>query len=76
MPATIRKRASARRDLVEQYVYLAEHAGIETAERFLANADESFRDLSRHPGLGVALLCESRSSLGCANGPSTGLRNF
>jgi hypothetical protein len=28
--------------LVEHYVYLAENAGIETAERFLANADNSF----------------------------------
>ena len=28
--ATVYKRASAKRDLVEDYVYLAEHAGIET----------------------------------------------
>ena len=40
--ATVYKRASARRDLIEHYVYLAENAGLEIAERFLSNADESF----------------------------------
>jgi toxin ParE1/3/4 len=40
-------------------VYLAENAGIETAERFLLNADKSFGDLSRHPGMGVALSLRS-----------------
>jgi hypothetical protein len=38
MAATIHKRASAQHDLVEDYVYLAEHAGIDTAERFFASA--------------------------------------
>jgi hypothetical protein len=32
--ARVYKRASAKRDLVEDYVYLAEHGGIETAERY------------------------------------------
>ena len=53
--ATVYKRANAKRDLVEDYVYLAEHADIETAERFLASADESFSDLARRPGMGTAL---------------------
>jgi toxin ParE1/3/4 len=53
--ATVHKRASAKRDLVEDYVYLAEHAGIETAERFLSSVDKSFEDLARHPGMGTAL---------------------
>lgn len=43
---TVYKRAAAKRDLVENYVYLAEHAGIETAERFLSSANESFNDLA------------------------------
>ena len=47
--AAVYKRASAKRDVVEHYMYLAENAGIETAERFLSSADESFRDLSMHP---------------------------
>ena len=36
-------------------VYLVEHADIETAERFLANADGSFRDLALHPEIGAPL---------------------
>jgi toxin ParE1/3/4 len=59
MAASIRKRASAKRDLVEHYVYFAEHAGIETAERFLLNAERSFGDLSKHSEMGVSL--DSRS---------------
>lgn len=53
--ATVRKRASAKRDMVEDFAYLAEHTGIETAERFLLSADESFRDLANNPGMGAAL---------------------
>ena|ERR1700693_2152837 len=36
------KRPAARRDLVEHYVYLAENAGEETADRFLRQADVTF----------------------------------
>jgi toxin ParE1/3/4 len=53
------KRPSAERDLIEHYVYLAEQAGMETAERFLANAGKSFEELSTHPGWGVALSLRS-----------------
>jgi plasmid stabilization system protein ParE len=57
--ATVHKRASAKRDLVAHYVYLGEHVGIETAERFLANAGASFTDLSRNPGMGAPLSLRS-----------------
>jgi toxin ParE1/3/4 len=53
--ASIHKRASAKRDLIEHYVYLAENAGIETAERFLVNVEKSFSELSRHPEMGSPL---------------------
>jgi toxin ParE1/3/4 len=43
------KRAAARRDLVEHYVYLAENAGEAIADRFLACAEASFGALSEHP---------------------------
>jgi plasmid stabilization system protein ParE len=35
----VTKRAAARRDLVEQFVYLAENAGLNVAERFLSPAE-------------------------------------
>jgi toxin ParE1/3/4 len=49
------KRAAARRDLVEHYVYLAENAGEPIADRFLACAEASFAALSEHPEMGAAL---------------------
>jgi len=54
MPA-VSQHAAARRDLVEQFVYLAEEAGLDTAERFLASAEASFNDLARQPMIGAPL---------------------
>ena len=38
----VRQREAARRDLVEHFVYLAENAGLDTADRFLSNAEATF----------------------------------
>ena len=51
----IYQRAAARRDLVEHFVYLAEHANLETAERFLAQAEASFHVLAEQPLIGAPL---------------------
>jgi toxin ParE1/3/4 len=51
--AQVHKHAAAKRDLVEHFVYLAENAGLDTAERFMLKVEESFSDLGRHPSLGV-----------------------
>ncbi len=57
------KRAAARRDLVQHYVYLAENAGDAVADRFLACAETTFTELSEHPEMGAALALR-RSELG------------
>jgi toxin ParE1/3/4 len=49
------RRAAASRDLVEHFVYLAEHAGQDTAERFLMHAEASFNELAEHPQIGAPL---------------------
>jgi len=49
------KRAVAKRDLLEHFVYLAENAGIDTADRFLASSEASFHDLAGQPMIGIAL---------------------
>lgn len=49
------QRASARRDLVEHFVYLAENAGLEIAERFLTQAETSFSVLAEQPLMGAPL---------------------
>ena len=56
--AQVHKRARAKRDLIEHYVYLAEEAGSDTAARFLLNAEKSFYDLARQPEMGVALILQ------------------
>ena len=76
MATSIHKRASAKRDLVEHYVYFAEHVGIEIAERFLLNADKSFEDLSRHPGMGVAVSLRSPKLDGLRRWPVIGFEKI
>ena len=75
MAELIHKRARAKRDLVEHFVYLAEQAGIETAERFLLNADRSFGDLSRHPGMGAPLAARSPKLSGLRKWPVSEFEN-
>lgn len=52
---TVTQREAARRDLVEHFVYLAENAGLDVAERFLTNAEASFNDLAQQLRIGVPL---------------------
>ena len=48
MPA-VQIRESAKRNLVDHFVYLAENAGVEVAERFLERAESGFCDLAGQP---------------------------
>lgn len=57
-------------------MYLAETAGMQTAERFLSSAEKSFGDLAEHPGMGAPLALRSPLWQDYANGPSMGLRRF
>lgn len=41
---------------MEHFVYLAENAGMDTAERFLINAEGSFNDLALRPRIGAPLV--------------------
>jgi toxin ParE1/3/4 len=50
---TVSQREAARRDLVEHFVYLAENAGLDVADRFLNSAEASFADLARQPLIGA-----------------------
>ena len=58
MPKVYRREA-ARRDLVEHFVYLAENASLDTAERFFAHVEASFDDLARQPMMGAPLTLKS-----------------
>ena len=51
--------AAIRRDLVDNFVYLAENTNLETAERFLAQTKASFNALAEQPMIGAPLtLCD------------------
>src|SRR4051794_32345968 len=72
----VRQRAAARRDLVEHFVYLAEEAGIETAERFLANTEASFRLLATQPTMGAPLPLRRQELAGLRKWRVDGFNNF
>ena len=63
MPS-VRQRAAARRDLVEHFIYLAENAGLDTAERFLANAEATFNNLAGQPMIGTPLTSQHPALVG------------
>lgn len=58
---TVFQRAAARNDLMEHFVYLAENAGLNVAERFLTNAEASFNDLAEQPKMGAQLKLKNAS---------------
>ena len=66
--ANVYQRAAARRDLVEQFVYLADNAGLDTAERFLSSCETTFNDLANQPMIG--------SPLSVGNPALTGIRKW
>jgi len=50
--AQVRKRESAKNDLIAQWVWYAENADVETADRFLAAADATATMLAGQPESG------------------------
>lgn len=50
--ATARKRESAKRDLVAQWVWYAENASIDTADQFLRAAESTVSMLAAQPEAG------------------------
>jgi plasmid stabilization system protein ParE len=54
--ARVLKPQAARRDLIAQWLWYAENAGIESADRFLRAADNTLNWLSTQPESGTALL--------------------
>jgi toxin ParE1/3/4 len=51
--ARVLKREAAKRDLIAQWVWYAENASIEIADRFLTAADSTLRALARQPETGI-----------------------
>ncbi len=54
MSWSVSYRPSARLDLLEQFVYFAEEATLELAERYVAAVEATCLQLQTHPRLGTA----------------------
>jgi plasmid stabilization system protein ParE len=54
--ARILKRESFKGDLIAQWVWYAENASIEVADRFLRAADDTLEMLARQPEIGLATM--------------------
>jgi toxin ParE1/3/4 len=76
LAAAIHKRAAAERDLIDHYVYLAENAGLDNAERFLSGVETSFSDLSQHPKMGSPVSLHSSRLAGLRKWPVRGFENI
>jgi len=72
----VHRRAAARRDLVEHYVYLAENAGEDTAERFLTQADITFTALADQPQMGSPLALRDSRLVGLRKWRVQDFENF
>ncbi len=51
--ARVLKREAAKRDLIAQWVWYAENAGVDVADRFLAAAQKTLELLARQPESGA-----------------------
>jgi len=52
--ARVIKRAAAKRDLTDHFVFLAENASVDVARRFLQSANNAFEELAQMPEIGVS----------------------
>lgn len=73
---TVHKRAAAKRDLIQHYLYLVENAGLETADKFLRQVEETFSDLARHPAMGAIVPLSRARMAGIRKWQVKGFENF
>ena len=62
--ARVLKREAAKRDLIAQWVWYAENADIQVADRFLAAADNTLNLLSTQPESGGLFLVQKQELQG------------
>jgi toxin ParE1/3/4 len=61
LPIVISQRAE--QDLILQYQWYAEHAGVDVAERYLAAVDQALRLVAAQPSLGIRRRFEQKELL-------------
>ena len=63
------KREAAKRDLIAQWVWYAENASVEVADRFLKAADDTLRLLSAQPQSGASFFTRKPELEGIRRAP-------
>jgi toxin ParE1/3/4 len=72
----ILKREPARRDLIELYVWYAESATVDIADRFLRSVESTLNQMSAHPEIGARLQFDDRRLRGLRRWPVDGFRSI
>jgi toxin ParE1/3/4 len=67
--ARVLKREAAKRDLIQQWVWYAENANIEVADRFLRAADSTLNLLSTQPESGAVFFVRKPELQGMRRSP-------
>ena len=76
MISAITQRPRARLDLLDQFVYFGEQAGVELAERYFAAVDETCLQLLKHPRSGPLYDCRIARLDGLRRVPVKGFENY
>jgi toxin ParE1/3/4 len=74
--SSIQKREAAKRDLTEQFIWYAENAGIEVAERFLSAVDATLAQVSQMPRIGSPIHPRSHELAGLRRWPVEGFERI
>jgi toxin ParE1/3/4 len=72
----VTQRPRARLDLLEQFVYFGEQAGVELAERYFAAIDETCLQLVKHPHSGTLYDSGIARLAGMRRVPVKGFANY
>jgi toxin ParE1/3/4 len=70
------RREAARRDLVDQFVWYAENASIEVADRFLAHVESTLERLATAPESGAHVAVTRRDLSGLRRWPVKGFESI
>jgi toxin ParE1/3/4 len=76
MTRHIVKFPQAEADLIGCYAYLAEHATVKTADRFLVATERTLASLAKSPGIGAAHKSNKRHLSGLRSLPVSKFRKF
>ncbi|MCC6391601.1 MAG: type II toxin-antitoxin system RelE/ParE family toxin [Bryobacterales bacterium] len=72
MRSRVLKREAAKRDLTAQWVWYAENASVEVADRFLSAVESTLRTLGLHPEIGARTTLRRKEVQGIRHFPVAG----